>query len=453
MGPKRHDYASLQTALKDLLIRIGLCDSQIIQKQLKISQPVFSRLAATMRTHLLVVGRARATRYALRRSVDDVGESVPVYEILEDGTCRKAAFLHTVFPKGFVVESLIDTIPEGYYDDLPYFLDGLRPMGFLGRLIPHQHPDLMLPPDIRNWSAEHCLRYLCRFGWNLSGNLLVGEETQKLWKRNVLKPPDLVDSSERRHAYPVKARAVLSNGVPGSSAAGEHPKFLATLSPEGRAVLVKFELNTRTVAGRRSADLLVAEHIAHEVLADHGQVSTKSELVFGTSGELFLETERFDRVAVRGRRGLISLQSLDSQFAGRLHSWSDSAQALATLGHIKKDMVRDIRWIELFGHFIGNTDMHPGNVSFVSSGARILKLAPVYDMLPMHYAPREFAEVDIEELRVPEWIPPARREVEEDLWASVLSAAVFFWKKLSLHPDVSRSFRSIALGNIEKLRT
>jgi hypothetical protein len=37
---------------------------------------------------------------------------------------------------------------------------------------------------------------------------------------------------------------------------------------------------------------------------------------------------------------------------------------------------------------IGNTDMHHGNLSFISAHGRPYHLAPAYDMLPMGFAPK-----------------------------------------------------------------
>jgi hypothetical protein len=448
MNRRRKDLSGLQKALREFLGQIGLSDSKGIQRQLDISQPAFSRLAASMKSDLLVFGRARATRYALRREISDIGSSFPIYEISDNGSCQEVAILHAISPEGFFVKSHTKDIPEEGFDDLPYFLDGLRPTGFLGRLIPRQHPELQLPSDIRNWSAEHCLRYLCRMGWNLSGNLLVGEDAKRVWEQNVKQPPDLVDSSRRSQVYPLRARDVLNKGTPGSSAAGEHPKFLATRSSDLKPIIAKFVLNTLTDSGRRSADLLAGEHIAHEVLASYGQASTKSELVRGTGGELFLEMERFDRIGTSGRLGLITLEAFDSQFVGRLRSWSDSAQELANLKKISKAMARNIRWLELFGRFIGNTDMHLGNVSFISKGANVVKLAPVYDMLPMLYAPREFLPARDES----EWVPPTEEPQYDDIWSSVLNSAIEYWQKVSAHPHVSDDFQSVAQGNVVKIK-
>jgi serine/threonine protein kinase HipA of HipAB toxin-antitoxin module len=40
-------------------------------------------------------------------------------------------------------------------------------------------------------------------------------------------------------------------------------------------------------------------------------------------------------------------------------------------------------WLKVFGHLMGNTAMHLGNLSFNRVGSRSYALAPVYDMLPM----------------------------------------------------------------------
>ena len=76
-----------------------LCD------HLRISQPAFSRLARGLDEALLVVGRARATRYAARRSIAAVGDRAPIYQIgCDDNTTRLLATLHAIEPAGFYVE-------------------------------------------------------------------------------------------------------------------------------------------------------------------------------------------------------------------------------------------------------------------------------------------------------------------------------------------------------------
>src|SRR5262249_34839329 len=131
-------------------------------------------------------------------------------------------------------------------------------------------------------------------------------------------------------------------------------------------VLVKFSPPTEETIGRRIADLLVCEHLAHEVLRTHEMVSARSDLVSG-GGRLFLEVERFDRTA-KGRKGLISLMALDMEFGGGLKSWSGTAKSLFSQKKIAEPVYRNIVWLETFGRLIGNTDMHHGNVSLFAQG-------------------------------------------------------------------------------------
>jgi hypothetical protein len=70
---------------------------------------------------------------------------------------------------------------------------------------------------------------------------------------------------------------------------------------------------------------------------------------------------------------------------------------------------------------IGNTDMHAGNLSFISSHGRPYHLAPAYDILPMGFAPRAGGAIS-NELRpasLPEVINP-------DTWREALDLAENF---------------------------
>ncbi|MEB0233458.1 hypothetical protein QN353_21805, partial [Undibacterium sp. 10I3] len=58
-------------------------------------------------------------------------------------------------------------------------LQDLRPQGFLGRMVPRMHPDLLLPEKIQDWSDDNALVYLARRGENLPGNLIVGNESYR----------------------------------------------------------------------------------------------------------------------------------------------------------------------------------------------------------------------------------------------------------------------------------
>lgn len=60
---------------------------------------------------------------------------------------------------------------------------------------------------------------------------------------------------------------------------------------------------------------------------------------------------------------------------------------------------------------IGNTEMHHGNLSFISHHGRPYHLAPAYDILPMGFAPRTGGAI-VNELR-PASLPGV---ISQDIW-------------------------------------
>lgn len=411
-----------------------------VSRALGISQPVFSRLVGRLRDELIVVGRARSTRYALRRMIPEVGDRVPIYEIDALGQSRLLAMLHAIAPRGFYVDPAAPDVAAAFHDDLPYFLYDQRPSGFLGRFLPLRHPELELPNDVRLWSGDHCLKYLTRYGWNVSGNLIVGDAAFQRYLQNTRAPADGIDRDARHARYPQLAEDMLAAGAVGSSATGEQPKFLVTDMPGARALLVKFSPPTHSALGQRTADLLVCEHVGHGVLARHGQDAAKSSLV--AAGErVFLEVERFDRLAGGGRRGMLSLSALDLEFVGHGRGWTHTSSELERQGLLDAGALQRIRWLALFGQLIANTDMHLGNLSLLTCGSRLVGLAPAYDMLPMWYAPQHGQMVERP------FDPPMPTPADAALWTDVCAAAIAFWEEVAVHPQVSPGFQAIAAAN------
>ncbi|HKY35104.1 MAG TPA: type II toxin-antitoxin system HipA family toxin YjjJ [Polyangiaceae bacterium] len=436
------DFAELERRLVQQLSRVQSSTAGELRAQLGISQPTLSRLLGRMSSRVVVAGRARATRYAARRQAEDLPEHLPIYEIGPNAEARRAASLHAVLPEGYYVEGEGDDVPSAFHRDLPYYLHELRPAGFLGRLVPRQHPELGLPADARLWSSNDVLRYVSRFGWNLPGAFVVGDAALSLYLERTLRV-ELVELRERRRRYPELARDVLSAGTPGSSAAGEQAKFLATRAP-GVDVLVKFSTQGKDARSRREADLLLAEHLAHRILAEHGQESARSELVVAEE-QTFLEVERFDRLPTGGRRGVISLMALDAEYLGSMKSWTDSVVRLAAAGHVPSVAVRPTRIRELFGLLIGNTDMHPGNLAFISRGSRVQALAPSYDMLPMLFA----STVGRGERKLALTTPTPR---DAEVWRVASDAALEYWAALARESRLSTRFRGIALASLDQVR-
>ena len=146
-------------------------------------------------------------------------------------------------------------------------------------------------------------------------------------------------------------------------------------------------------------------------------------------------------MGARGRRGTLSLLALDAEFAGRLLTWTDSAEHLQRAGLLEAADRERVRWLEVFGHLIANTDMHGGNLSFFLRGTRVLGVCPPYDMTPMFYAPRQAQLVERE------FVPPTPRPSDAPVWQGAWTAAIDLWRAVAADGRVSDGFRRVAGRN------
>ena len=185
--------------------------------------------------------------------------------------------------------------------------------------------------------------------------------------------------------YPRLAAEALTSGETWSSAGGEQPKF-CVYTDRGH-VLVKFTAQDDNQITERWRDLLLAEHLALITL-EAGGVSAAQSLVIDIGSQRFLELERFDRVGPNGRHALLSLASLDGEFVGNATApWPVVTSDLVKQEVITTQAHAGAALLYAFGTLIGNTDMHAGNLSFVSDRGRPYELSPAYDMLPMAFSP------------------------------------------------------------------
>lgn len=424
------------------LTSAGPSSAKTLCAQLHMSQPSLSRLVTSNTGVILRIERGPSTRYACHRMGAWGDPRIPLFIIDEHGNHTKVAIIHPIAPQGIYIESTTDFLQSALYPNLPYLFEDLRPAGFLGRLVPGLHPDLDFPKDITHWTDNDCLVYLTRCGWDLIGSYLLGERSYNLFLEQSANRLDCVKISERSRRYPTIAELVLDTGIPGSSAAGEQPKFLAirTSANTRCPVLVKFSPPIADALSQRIVDLLVCEHIAHRSVAAHGQPAPASSLVRGDA-RLFLEVERFDRTRSGGRRGVISLHALDLQFVGQHRSWSETAASLRHQNILDENTYQAIMWFEVFGKLIGNTDRHHGNISLWCHGETIIGLAPIYDMLPMLYAPQQHQLVERA------FAPKPPTQAEHFVWRNALAAAIDFWMQVQKHPDISIAFKKISADN------
>ena len=423
--------------------------SRAITGELDISPATLARIVARLGPSIERFGAARSTRYALRRPVRNFGSEWPVYRISDAGrpqTWGTLRALHRGFR--FVPAARAPTWMEREYVDgifpgLPHFLQDLRPQGYLGRAIAREiAPRLGVPPDLRLWSDDDVLSYFLTDGQDLPGDLVLGDHALERALRAAGNP---VPEADRERAYPQQAAAAQRGELAGSSAGGEQPKFLATVrrgSGVPQPVLVKFSAAEPSPVSARWADLLACEHLAAATLRDRRIACARTGLL-DVGGRRFLEVERFDRQGAAGRRGVLSLGALEDAFLEHSSSdWVAAAAGLEQENWIAPEDARTLRWIWCFGDLIANTDMHRANAGFWFTDALPWRLAPFYDMLPMHYAPGPQGDLS-ERAFAPR--PPLAGVA--DVWGEAAGAALDFWGRVAAEARISAAFRAVAADN------
>lgn len=427
--------ASVEQLLATLGRQVEARASELVSL-LGVSQQTVSRLINAAGERVCRMGRARATRYALTRSLPGLGTRVPVHQVDERGDIRRYGELHLLVNGSHWLE-LADGSGRRF-EGLPPFAADMSPQGYIGRSFTTHHPELSLPPSITYWSDDHRLIALAHRGEDCVGDLILGDESLNRFLADVPR-------SARRGDYPQLLHTSLS-GQPGSSAGGEQPKF--TVYSEGRHVLVKFADRDEGAASRRWRDLLVCESLALEAIRQAGlEAASATSLLL--EGYRFLEVERFDRIGARGRKALVSLRALDNEYFGDLDTWTKAAGRLLKAGFVDAEDARRMRWLDTFGQLIGNTDRHFGNLSFFveepgfflktpglfTKGARPLRLAPIYDMLPMVFAPEGASVVERS------FVPQPRTADTLDVWPHAARSALAYWNQLIDSNELSAEFR------------
>jgi len=435
-----------QQALQTLRRQGSVLTSAELQTLLGVSQSTVSRALSPLLQsgQVLKVGAARSQRYVLARQVPGVGCEVQVMRI--DAQGQPSPFARLVLLEGgaFWVDEADGLSAK--HDGLPWFLDDMRPQGFMGRTFAHAHPELQLGNDPRHWRDDDVLRALALFGDDLPGNLILGEAA--LARFHTL--PERASRVDSALDYPRLAEQAMQGTHPGSSAGGEQPKFCTITA--GRPVLVKFSPATDSPVDQRTRDLLVCEHLALQTLSDAGIPAARTQIHSG-AGRIFLESERFDRSPAGnglsgqvGRIGMVSLQVYDAEYVGEMDNWAATANRMVARQLLKPADARTLRLLEAYGQLIANTDRHYGNISLLIQDDDWV-LSPTYDMLPMLYAPvggelvaRDFASRPLQPTAatLPEW-PQAR------------ALATTFWQTAAADARISAPFRQICADNLAYL--
>jgi len=437
-------------------------------ERLGVSRPTLSRAVRAAGDRIVVRGRARGTGYAARRALRGSMAPLPLFRIDRTGTPHRIAEIDPIHPGGVALAfdgdpgwPLDPSMRAGWFEGLPYPMQDMRPQGFLGRNFARHHAAMLqVAEDPTHWSDDDVLHVLSILGDDTPGDLLVGTPACLLWLRHVRdtatgRAPAGLPAARLAEAYPRLASEALALGVAGASAGGEFPKFTALRQRDDgtpQHVLVKFSGSDDAPGTRRWADLLVCEHLAGRALDDHLGIACARTQIHRHARRTFLEVERFDRHGALGRSGVVSWQALNHAFVGAAgRPWAQAVQPMVRQGWVAPADADRILRIGLFGQLIGNTDMHDGNLSFLTAspaGDAPLCLAPVYDMLPMAYAPVRGVELP-ERAYAPRLPLPA----EAPAWREAAQAALHFWERAADDERISDGFRRTCADNAMLLRT
>lgn len=449
--------------LTALLQLRGPVSASELAAALKVTRATVVRSLNGFDRRLVVLGAARSTRYALRRPIRSMGDRWPVYRIDGQGRAESWAVMEALYERRWRM-TWVDQPPawaghftdrDGFFEGYPFFLSDIRPQGFLGRIMAGRvSRQLDLPANPQTWSDDQTQIFLLSQGVDLPGSVVMGDDClrqaleQAVFSENSL----LVPEAEAARRYPALAAEIMT-AMPGSSAGGEHPKFLTRLqssSGESRSVLVKFSPPMDQPAGRRWADLLRCEYHAQSMLEAQG-LALPGARTLDSGGLRFLEVPRFDRTSAGGRRGVVSLEALHDAAAGSGQgTWPQAVAELRECGLTGDDAVDTARRLHAFGGLIGNTDMHRGNLALWLDDTLPFRVAPAYDMQPMFTAPGPQGGI----VDRP-FTPPVPLPADHEAWLEASGWAVAFWRAVVDDPEISAPFRAAAVGfleTVERLR-
>jgi len=405
--------------------------SSAIAKATGISQPTVSR--ALKKLPVIKIGAGRSTVFALI----EPQSPQPLYKINKIGNITCLGHLHHQ-PQNRIL--LLQESKHTSYEGLPFYFYDAIPSGFLGSInLKHiVQSDQKLTTKSQDWSDQQILHYMTHYGEDLAGNLVLGNAmAEKAANKN----------------YPVISRENYSyiagsiNKSPqnlGSSIAGEQPKF--TLYNGQNHLIIKYSppISEDNPVATRHRDLIICEHLALQALDVPKVKASKTHLHL--DDRIYLEIERFDRIGLNGRKGIVSLKYIDAEYTGINKTWPEIANALLSKKLITEETFLIVETTYAFGKYIANTDMHNGNFSFFLHDLQITAPTPIYDMLPMAYMPAQG------ELRNPEITAPRFIQVSNKANQNALKIAKTFWSTVIDHPLISQDFKKTIKPYIEEIK-
>ena len=403
------------------------------------SQSSISLALGKLGERICRMGAARSTRYALKKDILGLAAEQSIVFTDSSGHMQNWGLL-THLHASQVFAATLTGKSFGPTARLPWFLTPLRPQGFLGRQYAQLRQDF--PPDPEQWSLPQILYLVTRYAHHAPGAFNLGSPSGRLVDE--VSP----QNEQRLVQYDTRAIQVSHNLPAGSSAGGEQPKFLSEYlrDQSWQHCIVKYTPPHGTPFGDRWRALLILEELALRTLAARGVDAAPTQVLHSTQ-RTYLESVRFDRIGMEGKQHVVAIAALHDEFVGGpWKNWVHTAAALAQTGMITPHELQQIARIFAFGHYIGNTDMHSGNLSFFVDDvvAPKIGLAPVYDMLPMMWRPDIHQGILSDSPVRQQNMPSGFDEQQEE----ARSWAIEFWRQaqqLDIGTDLQAAARQSAL--------
>jgi HipA-like C-terminal domain len=431
--------------LTALLLNSGALAAREICQKLGISQPTLSRAIADLGDSICRMGAARSTRYALSKDILGWPARQPIVFTEAHGNLQAWGELTYLRPNG----TFAKTKGGEWFSAagrLPWFLMPLRPQGFLGRQYARARADF--PPNPDDWSLAQTLLIITQHAHNAPGAFGLGQ-TGFAGRLVDAVSAAVADRLTQYDAAAVNASQTLPLG---SSAGGEQPKFLSEYSDAQsyQHCIVKFTPPHGTPFGTRWRALLALEQLALQTLAAHGVSAADTHLLHSTRRS-YLESVRFDRIGMEGKQHVVAIAALHDEFVGgSWTNWVKTSEALAKKGLITTQELGQIASIFAFGHYIGNSDMHSGNLSFFVDDVITpkIRLAPVYDMLPMMWKPDihqgALSDSPVRQQPLPTGFPIEQEQARQ--WA------IEFWEQAA-QLDIGTPLQEASLESAQRLKS
>lgn len=397
-----------QKKLAKLLALDNLSSVQLA-KQSGLSQPTVSR--ALKNLPVIQIGGGRSSRFAW---IDETA-TTDIFIIDQSGEAQKCAQLF-LQPNERCLFMQADNQVESF-SGLPYFLDDLVPRGFLAEiaLTQIQRLDSRVSLAAASWTLNQLLYFLTHFGHDLPSQFVFGKY---MTEKALYADQPIVREGDYGRITQNLAASDLALGFLG----GNQPKFACFDGQQHLMVKFSPKLDALNPVAMRYKDLLVCEFLALQTLEQVGIEVSQAKLVH--SDRLYLQLKRFDRVGLKGRRGVISLAAIERQYIGKKQNWALTADELWRLGVIDEQARDKIHFLYAFGALIGNNDMHLANLSFFFDGFKVQGLAPIYDMLPMVLMPKQGELLD------PKWQAPVLLDVDYKIAAQAKELSKHYIKRV-----------------------